>query len=461
MFERKRSTGQSAGWDELLGSDVSSEPSELETLMYQGSADLELPDDDNFPQLSMSDDSRMPEPDSEGETVVFNYASFQGRPPSVSSISPADELPDGFWRAVDGEAQNIEVSVNKTIRKKTSISLKAIDTRAIWAALFFFLLTLGIYKLFFSVDLGVVDVASEPEGATILVDGRDSGFKTPHRFSDLRLGQNLAFSLELPGHKTREALQEVAIEEGSSHSLFFQLYPVKSVMLKTQPGGASIKLDGQAQMGVTPLQLMNLPVGQVSILEIEAHGYLPKRVPIEILSDVEELEYKLEKAIELVVVTEPQGAEVRVNEESIGHTPIYDYKVAADKLINVSIKRTGYVPVEKKIRTRSHKHIELRLQRLSLSKIPLSKEDRAIVRHAERDVSKAKKQLHTAKLWARKAEAKLRRVEANPKASVSALINAKQQMTQAYTHRDEQQRVLQESLDRLDDLSERLTQALP
>ena len=448
MYEPKKSVGQSGGWGKVLGADVVSDEEQDQA--------LGTPEENSYSSIDILDDS-VDESEPDEETIVFSYTVGKSQQNNIPPV-PSEELPDGFWRAVDDEAQNFS-QPTKSTSYASLLMPTFVDLKAVAAGVLFFVITLFVYKFFFG-QVASVDVASSPEGALIFINNESTGHKTPHQFTGLKLGETFEFSLKMPGYKTRDSMHEVQIEDTSPQNIFFELFQVRDVVIKTNPEGAFVKLDGEELEGKTPIFLKDLPVAKVSILEIEAEGYIPKRVPFEVLADTQEFVAELAKAVDLNVVTDPPGAVVKVDDVVIGQTPLYDYKLPIDKLVKLDIKKIGYAPISHEFQIRSHQQLQFSLNRLSLAKIPLSREDRMLVRQAQRQVSEAKRQLRIAQNWVRRAESQLKRVEANPKASVSALIDAKQKAKQSQAHRDEQQRLLDETVYRLDDLTERLTNAL-
>ena len=455
MFDSKKPKDQAGGWGKVLGTDESVDQ-DYDT--YDDPHVLGL--DDDYDVEDISDSNNMSQSEAEGETVVFSYTvgkSQLDKPP----LPPSEDLPDGFWEAVDGEASSAaQQRKQKSSHFRQLFIPTLVDLKAVGAATFCFVLTLLVYKQFFAVPTGSVDIASSPEGARIFLNGEDTGFKTPHQFHRIPVGETMTFSLAKMGYKSRAENQDVIIEDTSPLNLFFQMYAVQTVRINTKPEGAFLKIDGEAFVGATPMIIRELPIGQVSILEIEAEGYIPQRVPFEVSADVDEVSFELDKAVDLVVLTQPPGAEVKINDTIIGQTPLYEHKIAVNKSITVAIKKIGYEAVSHQFRVRADQQLEFTLNRLSLAKLPLSKDDRLQLRQAQRKVADAKRQLRMANNRVRRSENTLKRVEANPKVSVSALINAKQQFTQAQENLSEKDTALQEAVYQLDDLSERLASAL-
>jgi hypothetical protein len=72
-----------------------------------------------------------------------------------------------------------------------------------------------------------IDVRSEPAGASIFVDGRPTGLKTPAVLSGLPVGRAVKLRLDLEGHAA--ASRETTLAAGQSQTLSFTLTSDRSV----------------------------------------------------------------------------------------------------------------------------------------------------------------------------------------------------------------------------------------
>jgi hypothetical protein len=130
--------------------------------------------------------------------------------------------------------------------------------------------TLG--KPFITVDTpaqpGTMDLKSDPDGASVTVDGRSRG-RTPLLLDSLEPGTyDVVFSL--PGYRDTSA--QVTVRAGSVSEVMATLGPeTGSLFVSSTPSGARVLLDGTAA-GFTPTVLENITAGSHNVT-LEKDGY--------------------------------------------------------------------------------------------------------------------------------------------------------------------------------------------
>jgi eukaryotic-like serine/threonine-protein kinase len=168
-------------------------------------------------------------------------------------------------------------------------------------------------------NLAVLKVESVPSGADVIVDG-ESKAKTPAHLM-LPLGE----------HTVRLALQDyqpweepIAITQATEYPLRVDLQrsvKLASLKIKSTPPGAEVLLDG-TPMGKTPMEQV-LPIGEHLVrLNMDDYQVYEQRVKLE---NAEELNVQLKAAsreFNLNVSSMPQGAQVYVNANPVGKTPL-------------------------------------------------------------------------------------------------------------------------------------------
>ena len=174
----------------------------------------------------------------------------------------------------------------------------------------------------------VVNITSEPSGATIVVDGLNRG-KTPQELSNLGPGRH-----------------EVELSRGG-YRTFYGDFTIAglfgSIVVTTEPVGAEVLLDGESKgrAGDGGLALTGVPYGRRTITaRLEGYNDVVKTVdlntpgPIGITS---RLGYG--KGF-LQVVSEPAGVNLFVNSQTVGRTPYAAELVPARYVLSAS--RRGY-----------------------------------------------------------------------------------------------------------------------
>jgi serine/threonine protein kinase len=106
------------------------------------------------------------------------------------------------------------------------------------------------------VIVGNIKIVSTPPGATIYIDDRDSGHKTPAHLKELNVGTH-KFGLYLKSHQYWE--QETSIEKDDTARIFAtMLVNTGALRIQSVPKGARVWIDGK-ERGYAPLMIRGLP----------------------------------------------------------------------------------------------------------------------------------------------------------------------------------------------------------
>ncbi|HXY51688.1 MAG TPA: serine/threonine-protein kinase [Terriglobales bacterium] len=218
---------------------------------------------------------------------------------------------------------------------------------------------------------GQLSVDSTPQGAQVLVDGRsDPNWITPYNLSDMSPGQHtVVVSKAGYGLETRT----VEVASGSKSFLAVHLASLSSsVMVGSDPPGASIYLDGKDTQRVTPSQV-TLDRGTHTILVRKA-GYLDETTSataqpgqtyhfsptLRPLGDADDIRTvgKVRKLFggknaqtgmgKVSIKTNPKGAQIAVNRRMLDKTSPVEILLKPGNYI-VDITLTGYKPMQKVI----------------------------------------------------------------------------------------------------------------
>lgn len=165
-----------------------------------------------------------------------------------------------------------------------------------------------------------VDITSQPERATVIVDGRDRGL-TPITLFDLAPGRHRV-KYRLAGHV--ECDRYIVVEEGRALQHSNVLEPEKGILLvKSDPAGCEILIDGVSS-GVTPRLITSLNAKDACRLTLRKAGYRDStfnirfdgRKPL-VLDESLVLDSGM-----ITVMSDPPGAEVTVNGIVRGKAPV-------------------------------------------------------------------------------------------------------------------------------------------
>lgn len=194
--------------------------------------------------------------------------------------------------------------------------------------------------------LAVVDVSSDPPGATIYVDRVELGSLgvLPRRIA-LEAGHHTLI-LQSPGR--HEARVEVDATSGHVVSASASLSAITGhLVVHSEPAGADVRIEGSdAPLGVTPLEV-DLPVGDV-LLEIRLAGFADERRSVRLEDGATAtVELALQRDVSalaiLSAVTTPEGAELLLDGESIGAAPLTREGVAPGTH-HVEVRAPGHDP---------------------------------------------------------------------------------------------------------------------
>jgi len=165
-----------------------------------------------------------------------------------------------------------------------------------------------------------VSISSQPSGATVIIDGKDRG-TTPVTLFDLAPGRH-HLKYRLSGYGERDRF--FTTDEGP----FIEKNEVLSeekglLLLKTEPAGADIQVDG-VSVGRTPRLITNLSSKGVYSVRFRKAGYQDQTISVRFDGRkplVREEQLVLASGT-IDVTSEPDGAEVTVNGIVRGVTPL-------------------------------------------------------------------------------------------------------------------------------------------
>ena len=196
------------------------------------------------------------------------------------------------------------------------------SVKGIWMAGALLLVGLTVASAFAQERVPVrVNVTSQPAGATVLVDGRDRG-TTPITLFDLTPGRH-HIKYRLSGYGEADRFVDTN-REGPFIEKNVVLKEEKGLLLlKTEPAGASIVIDG-VTVGQTPLLVTHLAAKDVYNVRIRKAGYQDQLIQVRF-----EGRRPLVREETLVlasgtvnVLSDPAGAEVTLNGIVRGRTPV-------------------------------------------------------------------------------------------------------------------------------------------
>ena len=196
-----------------------------------------------------------------------------------------------------------------------------------------------------------VKIVSKPAAAEVFIDGKKRGV-TPLKFNQLLQGDYL---LELRKKGFVTVYKNITLVKGDTREFKQTLEPVKGLLLvNSNPAGADLTVNDVFK-GTTPVLITDLPLGSYS-LHFKATGQLPRTVTTELKSriPVNVLAELASNMAQLTVNSTPTNAEVRIDGNLVGKTPlVFDQIEAGEAEVMVSFK--GYRSYMKKMKFEASK----------------------------------------------------------------------------------------------------------
>lgn len=187
-----------------------------------------------------------------------------------------------------------------------------------------------------------VSVTSQPEGATIIVDGVDRGM-TPAILCDLAPGRH-HLKYRLAGYVERDRFFNTKEATGPYIEKNEVLEEEKGLLLlKTEPAGCDIQIDG-VSVGRTPRLITHLAAKDTYSVRLRKAGYQDQTIKVKFEGRkplVREEKMVLASGT-IEIMSEPAGAEVTVNGIVKGKTPLRVEEVPRGRA-TVKFRLEGFV----------------------------------------------------------------------------------------------------------------------
>ncbi len=124
-----------------------------------------------------------------------------------------------------------------------------------------------------------LSITSEPLGALIFANGKDTGEKTP---ADINVSGKVGeiYNFVLKKDLYSDTTKEIVLEQEIADAINVVLQPtIKEVLIETQPPGAKIALDDEELEGETPIEI-KLELAKTYQLKLFMNGYFDKTVEL-------------------------------------------------------------------------------------------------------------------------------------------------------------------------------------
>ncbi len=272
---------------------------------------------------------------------------------------------------------------------------------------------------------GTLSIVSDPAGATVIIDGTITEFKTPYETPAYKPGQEVMVSLQKAGFRLKPSERMVSVTGEAFQTVHFDLVPVRRVRIVTEPPGADIILNGKSLPGLTPMKLPALDVGSKAKIVVDLEGHLPHRMELSVDKTSDPEPIKLIASRLLQVTSTPPGAEITIAGVKQGLTPQYDLRVPEGQRFLLQLSKPGFRRLSKRLTIRKDLTLDYTLKEQSLKSLPLSRDERKQLRSLQNALRRVQGRHHRAQSKLTRAETILEKTMNNPQALFGVRARAK------------------------------------
>ncbi len=214
---------------------------------------------------------------------------------------------------------------------------------------FFLFLLISIFSLEGCAKKKVVQIQTNPSEANLYVDKSYVG-KSPYKTELEFKKEKKKYEVEAKKEGYYPNKIEITYEPKDKTKYLIELKKInKKVVINSQPKGAKV-YENENLIGTTPLRKkLYFDKNQTYVFTIKKEGYYPKNIEITYEpKDKTEYSVELEKLSKKVVInSEPEGAEIFLNGNYVGITPLEEklYFDKNQKYVFI-IKKEGYYPAK-------------------------------------------------------------------------------------------------------------------
>jgi len=251
-----------------------------------------------------------------------------------------------------------------------------------------------------------LDVTSVPAGADVYVDGKKRG-RTPLEIADLKPGSPVTVFVKLRGYKDVDPLTvQILPNTREVKTAHFVLQRLLTLSVSSEPPGATVQISGRKATGTTPYEITRVEADEALEITFTKPGFLPRTVKTTATAQTQIPPVKLVPARLFSFRSEPDNAEVQIDGESVGRTPLIDWAIEAGRSFELTISRPDTSTYRRKLtaKNKSTQQIKATLKPLPWSKLdlmPSERDDYARIRdtlkQSSRDLRQAKAKLSAAK----------------------------------------------------------------
>lgn len=196
-------------------------------------------------------------------------------------------------------------------------------------------------------QLANLEIKSIPDGADVYIDGKRQGI-TPFK-RRLSIGTHKIRIIKSPEYK--EITDVVDVKDDKLISNNYSLVPVYFLILKTDPSGADVSIDG-SYMGKTPLEMIELQNNTCRLRIKKGEQWSSIDEVLTLKPGINNLQRALKSiTYTLNILTNPPGTRVSIGEVFMGISPLKIPNLFGT--YNIKIEKEGYKTINETIVVRS------------------------------------------------------------------------------------------------------------
>lgn len=164
----------------------------------------------------------------------------------------------------------------------------------------------------FGPDVGNIEIDSYPDGASIFLNGENTGHQTPYTFNDKESGE---YTVQLTLNNYISYEEKISVEKDETEIVDAYLQKgYGSISIITAPAGATIKLDYKTYNEVTPLLVDSIYADEHNLtISLDGYESFSKKVFVR-MNDTVEVNVNLDSILSWVQITsKPTAASVYID----------------------------------------------------------------------------------------------------------------------------------------------------
>jgi hypothetical protein len=188
-------------------------------------------------------------------------------------------------------------------------------------------------------------VRSEPAGAKIFLNGKDTEQVTPADFEGLEAGKDYVLSLYRKDYHGYEGTLQNDGQQDQVLDVKLKALTLEKLTVSSEPSGASIIVDGVDSEQETPADLLGIKIPRTLKLTLKKDGFEDTTTEVTVdSSDPREIKVELKKIVvlvPLVITANVAGTQVLIDNKAVGAAPLT--VTLAVGTYRVVVKRADYV----------------------------------------------------------------------------------------------------------------------